>query len=214
MIGFDVKIDDRVLQNFIRRSPARAKWANTEALKMTGGHLRGQIREFIESGGSGWPALSEVTRAQSPKKKSPLFYMGRFVRFKYIGGKAARVVIGFFPTKRVSRFEVERGGSRYRIATGSSAKNERRRWKQSFKLNPTPWARMHEYGRSFRVKTETRGAFGARGSPLKKSTKKLTIPARPMIGPVFKQEKNRIHPYYRRRFLQKFFSKEKQNLGV
>lgn len=54
----------------------------------------------------------------------------------------------------------------------------------------------------------------AMGRPIKKSTKFLKIPARPMIGPFWKQIKHEIPKYVEKRFFQKFFSKEEPRLKI
>ena len=46
-----VKIDDSQIVKFLEQAPQRGKWALAEALKMTGGHLRGKIRTHIARGG-------------------------------------------------------------------------------------------------------------------------------------------------------------------
>ena len=88
-----VKIDDRQIMDFVKKSPARSRWAMSEALKMTGGHFRKKLRAFIESGGENWPPGHPLLS----RGRTPLFNMGALVRFKY--GKFQgnqRVQVGFF----------------------------------------------------------------------------------------------------------------------
>ena len=87
-----VKIDDKQIMDFAKKSPARAKWAMSEALKMAGGHYRKDMRIFIESGGENWSPLHPVSK----KGRSPLFNLGKMVSFKYGKSKGVqRVRIGF-----------------------------------------------------------------------------------------------------------------------
>jgi len=87
-----VKIDDRQIMDFAKKSPARSRWAMSEALKMTGGHFRKKLRAFIESGGENWPPGHPLLS----KGRTPLYNLGKFARFKYGKFKGdQRVQIGF-----------------------------------------------------------------------------------------------------------------------
>jgi hypothetical protein len=207
---FSVKIDERQIQKFLRRSPRRARWANAEALKMTGGHLRKSIRAFIEAGGKGWPPLSPLTAA-GKKHQSPLYFLGRLVRFKYgVSRGRQRVRIGFFPTRTLTKRQRLKTGRRYAVA---STQARRAQFQRSFNMTHQALARLHEFGRRRRVTARMRGYFAYTGRPLKKITKVLTIPARPMIGPVFRAQRREIPRYYAARFFQKFFGNQKPRLG-
>jgi hypothetical protein len=206
---FSVKIDDSQVKKFMEESPRRAAWAMKEALTMTGGHLRKQMREHIERGGTGWKPLSSKTKKQKrdagytgKQASQPLYFMGRMARFKYIKSKAAgqRVEVGFFPvaSKKV----------------GGTVGQQRKGWKRSFGMTHEKFFKLHEYGGKMRVKKKTRGAFGRYGHPLKKSTTTLDIPARPMLGPVWRKNKTRIGPYLIERFFQRFFSKDFSKLKI
>ena len=87
-----VKIDGRQIMDFAKKSPARSRWAMSEALKMTGGHFRKKLRAFIESGGENWPPGHPLLS----KGRTPLYNLGKFARFKYGKFKGdQRVQIGF-----------------------------------------------------------------------------------------------------------------------
>ena len=73
-----VKIDDRQIMDFAEKSPARSRWAMSEALKMTGGHGRKKLRKFIEDGGENWPRSHPLLATA----KTPLYNLGALVRFK------------------------------------------------------------------------------------------------------------------------------------
>ena len=110
-----VKIDDRQIMDFAKKSPARSRWALSEALKMTGGHFRKKLRAFIEGGGENWtPGHPLLSRG-----RTPLFNMGALVRFKY--GKYQgnqRVQVGFFE-KQVAKIARNVGyGRRVRVTEG------------------------------------------------------------------------------------------------
>jgi hypothetical protein len=115
MIDVKVEIDDKQIMDFCKKSPKRAQWAMSEALKMAGGHYRKKMRAFIEGGGENWKALHPVTK----KGKSPLFNLGKMVGFKYGKSKGAqRVQIGFFG-KRPAKLARELGyGKKLKITEG------------------------------------------------------------------------------------------------
>ena len=69
---FQVKVDNSQVLDFTRKSPVRARWATAEALKMTGGHYRKELRAFIEKGGRGWRPLHPVFKAHQPPQEQLL----------------------------------------------------------------------------------------------------------------------------------------------
>jgi len=211
---FSVKIDDKQVQKFFKTSPRRSRWAMSEALKMTGGHYRKQMREFIEKGGEGWPPLSPITREQKMRaggKTTPLYFLGRFIRYKYVQGqKGQKVSFGFFPSKMMSKTRRLATGQKYTL----TAKGRRESFKRSFGMSPHMLLKYHELGKKRRVTERMRRRFAAMGYPLKKGTTSVSIPARPIISTIFKKEKNKIPKYIERRFFQKFFSKENPRLAI
>jgi hypothetical protein len=210
-ILFKIKIDDSQVMDFVRKSPVRARWANAEALKMTGGHYRKEIRSFIERGGRGWKWLHPVTRRKG-RKKGPLYLLGRMVRFKYGTYRGTqRVQIGFFPTRTLKKRERIKTGRRYSVR---GAHKERARMQRNLGMTDQALARLHEYGKRRRVTPRMRRRMAAVGLPLRKKTRMLETPARPMIGPVFEKRKREIPRYYEQRFFQKFFSGEKPLLKI
>jgi len=207
-MGFTIKIDDRQVKRFMQQSPARAKWANTEALKMTGGHIRKKARKYIESGGQGWPPLSPLTK----HRRSPLYFMGRLIRWRYGTAKGIpKVAIGFFPTAKRRKRERIATGSVYKIST---TKTKRAAFKSYFGMTYDAFMKMVEYGKRIRVTPAMRKRFAAVGTPLRASTKVLNIPARPILGPIYRKEQNLIPKYYETKFFQKFFSKENPAIRI
>lgn len=89
-----IKVEPEGLKE-VASYPKQAKYATSEALKMTGGHERQRIVEHIESGGSGtWPSLHPLNVKYSPSGM-PLQKLAKFVRFKFHGGKSPNVHVGF-----------------------------------------------------------------------------------------------------------------------
>lgn len=210
---FEVNIDSIEVESFFKKSPARMRWANSEALKMTGGHIRGKMRRFIEKGGRGWKPLSPLTGKKGRTYKTPLHFLGRLIRFKYGTSKGVQSVrIGFFPTReKVKKINLGAGDKYTQLYNVNSVKRVRNRFKRDFKMSHLAFARLHEYGKSFNAR-RAKGAFASRGTPLKKSTTKLKIPARPFVRPVWQMLKGKLPRYYKRRLFQKFFSKQKPSI--
>lgn len=183
-----VQIHDEELKRHLKQSPARANWANREAFKMSGGHFKKKLRSDIEQGKTGGP------QGLHPLKKgsqlTPLHRLGRMVRFtvgKYKGN--IRLLIGFLPGKKKFRF----GDKTITIPA---------------------LAAIHEGGKRFKITTAMRRFFAAAGRPLRRSTKYLTIPARPMVEPFYNRERQNIPAYIKKRFYEKFFGKQRPDLGV
>ncbi len=179
----NIKIDDSQIMDFVKKSPKRAKWASSEALKMAGGHYRGKLRKFIENGGENWQALSPVTRKikqkQGIKHLTPLYGLGQFVRFRYGTRKGVqRVTLGFL-TAKIARV-----------------------------------ARVVQYGRKRKVTPSLRKFYHAMGIHLKKSTKYINVPARPIMIPFWSKHKKAVGTYIEKRFFEKFFSKEKSRIKI
>ena len=78
----------------------------------------------------------------------------------------------------------------------------------------TKLSRMHEFGKRTRVTGKTRGRFALMGYPLKKSTKHITIPARPVIGFFWKKKNKEIPRFVEKAFFDIFFSKRNQRLKI
>jgi len=106
---FEVKIDDSQVIKFTRKSPRRADWAMSEALKALGGHIRKEIIEQIDRA-AGWPRLAEATIKRkrtyggrgARTRGKPLQIFKRLVRFRYSRSRkygTQRVRIGIFNTK-------------------------------------------------------------------------------------------------------------------
>jgi len=79
----NIEINDRQIMDFFRTSPKRAEWAMSEALKMAGGHIRKDLKIYIESGLSEMTPLHPVTVAGKKGKASPLYNLAKAISFKY-----------------------------------------------------------------------------------------------------------------------------------
>ncbi len=112
-----IEIYDKQIKDFTKKSPARARWATSEALKMCGGHYRKKMREYIEKGGENWQPISEaglrIKRIHGDPHKTPLYGLAQFVRFFYsTHGDKQRVHLGLMgKIARVARL-AQYGGKR------------------------------------------------------------------------------------------------------
>lgn len=176
----EIIIDDRQILDFAKKSPARAEWAQSEALKMAGGHFRKKLRAWIEMGGENWPPMRESTKKlRGDNITRPLFGLGRFVRFKYSRRQGRqRVWIGFM-NKRVAAI-----------------------------------VRAVQVKRRKRITPEMRRLWAHKGIYLRKSTKMVDIPARPIIEPFWRRHHREVEGYIEIRFFEKFFSKQKPKIGL
>lgn len=193
----DVTIHDEELKRYLKKSPARADWAAGEAFSMAGGHFKWKLRKDIQAGRIGGPKGSPHPLGKRRKKSlSPLYNLGIWARFRNRKRQGQwRLLIGFLNVP----------GIKFRFGDK--------------RLTIPAVAKMHENGRRIRVTKKMRGMIGGRSAaegfkPLKKSTRYLNIPARPMVGPFYNREKNNIQKYVRKRFFEKFFSKQRPDLGV
>jgi len=187
---FSVKIDDSQIMKFARKSPARADWALRESFKMAGGHYRKKLRAAIEQGRvGGKKELHPLTTGKRKKQRSPLYALGKLVRFRVsrIQKTQFRLWFGFLG-----------GGKRF--------------FKQ--KLTALQVAKIHEGGKRIRVTPAMRRRAAAMGHPIKKTTRFLKIPARPVIEPFYRKVKAGLPGYIERRFFEKFFSKQNPRLKI
>lgn len=195
-----------------RTFPQVYRKAVKEAVGMTGGHVRKGLRKHIETGGRGWKSLSPITRAfKEGGSDSPLYRLGRMVRFKVTGRKGLfKLRIGFFPTRKLRKAERKKTGATYSV---HSVKKQRQEFKAQFGMTHEALARKHEFGKVVRVTKKMRRMFAATGHPLKKSTKTINIPARGMIRPVAMTEKPRIGAYFNMRLKSQFYKLFYRALG-
>lgn len=225
-----INIDDSQLQRFLKESPRRANWALSEAIKAAGGHWRKVIIEFIKRGGNGmWPPLRPMTKKlkldagyDALEASKPLQFLKRIISFKFSRPKKTgpQVKIGIFLLRKTSRKEKlqttykkdSRGNSvGHKYSTKAKA-SQYQYFKKYFKMTTGMFLKRLEQGWTRRVTKKSRKYHGAIGYPIKKSTKTIRIPPRPLKAPVWSTEKHKIAPYVEKKFFKVFFSKKKPGL--
>ncbi len=188
MIDLNVKIDDRQLQSFMKRSPDRAHWALRESLLAASGHTRKEMKKFVERGGEGWAPLALESGV-------PLKALANLVRYKVtVSGKrgVVRGQAGFY-------------WGRVRGQSAKQYKAFKARFKASFDMSVAQLYRIHSEGRSQRVTPAMRRMFAAMGHPLRKGTTTIHLPARPTVGPVWSRIRGSIPGYVEKKFFRNFF---------
>jgi len=187
-----VNIDSAELERHLKTSPARATWASREAFLMAGGHFRKKLKADIEGGKiSGPKSKHPVTVAEGPKRGGgPVSFLGRFVRFTVGKSKGLLILkLGFLPGK--IRFKA--GDQRITIPAV---------------------AKIHEFGKRFKVTAKMKRFLASIGYPIKRATRYFTVPARPMIEPFYNREKSNIPGYVEKRFFEKFFGNQRPDIRI
>jgi hypothetical protein len=188
---FTVHIDDKQIKRFMKKSPARALWSMREGLKMTGGHYRKVLKQDIQKGRIGGPRHLDPWTTEGRSRKPPLYKLAQLVRFKV--GKSAKA-----------------GGLRCWIGFLQSGKKV-----MGGKVMTIPKiAQMHQEGARIRVTPGMRKKAAMMGQPLKKTTRWIQLPKRPIIEPFWRRNKQRIPKYLEKMFFKKFFGKGNPGLEI
>ncbi len=120
---------------------------------------------------SGWPA--PVKRG-----KQGMSWFSRFVRYRIIAGRRMIMLPAKDQWNRGAAKYVKRDSAWLKIAT-----------------------KRHEYGKTLRVTKKMRKKMAAMGMPLRKSTKKITIPARVAYHKIWQQFEPKIPTMFEAKFL-------------
>lgn len=169
--------------------------ARKSALGSTGYWIQQEIRNHIEYGGEGWQKLHPITYKFRKFRggPSPLFYLGRFARY-LIDEEGTTIEIGLGKSRKGQPGQVDDPwlmAALRRAEEGSRVpvtKKVRLVW-LSTKIKGTKWKKMSRSG------AVTGGYF-----VLRPDTQFLTIPKRPVIGPVFRKVRSKVMPYFEDKF--------------
>lgn len=181
---------------FVMQLPGIFARARKSALGSTGYYFQQELRNHIEYGGEGWKPLHPLTlklRKFRTPAGTPLFYLGRFSRY-LIDQEGTTLEIGLGKSRKgepgqtddpwlqAALRRAEEGG---RIPV---TKKVRLAWVAT-KIKGQKWKKMSRSG------AVTGGYF-----VLRPETQFLTIPKRPVIGPVFRKIEPKITPYFEQKF--------------
>lgn len=196
---FDVRIDEKGLSETAKavlQLPGIFARARRSALGSTGYWIQQEIRNHIEYGGTGWQKLHPITlkfRKYRTPAQTPLYYLGRFARY-LIDQEGNTLEIGLGKSRKgepgqtddpwlMAALRRAEEGDRIRVT-----KKVRLKW-VSTKIKGQKWKKMSRSG------AVTGGYF-----VLRPETQFLTIPKRPVIGPVFRKIQSKITPFFEQRF--------------
>lgn len=192
---------DEVIDNLSRSWPAQAARARKSALSSTGWWIRGELRNHVEYGGTGWPGLHPLSKSRrkdkagmwkTANKRNPLDWLGKFSRY-VMDGRKESVTIDF------GRSRKGKSGAIDPYLSAIARKHER-----GERVKVTPSMRRKMGKTTMGRKGKLRGEPGAGYFPLRASTKYLQIPKRPSIGPVFRKVAPKTAEYMRTKFWAAF----------
>jgi hypothetical protein len=192
---------DDVVRNLSVKYPALAERARKSALSSTGFMIRTELRNHVEYGGTGWPSLHPLSKSRrkdkaglwkTTNKRSPLDWLGKYARYIMAQDKES-VTIDF------GRSRKGQAGSVDKYLSAIARKHER-----GAKVKVTPAMRRKMAMTAMGRKGKRKGEIGTGYFPLKATTKYLTIPKRPSIGPVFRKIKPKVAGYMRDKFWAAF----------
>lgn len=220
----EIYLDSRgeaALENYssiVRAFPRDAKRATASSMKSEGNRLRGLIKAAIQKKGlhGEWQDLNPHTGILSKRK-------GRGGRRNWIknfkwGWKGKKG-----NKKKVKKFHTKRDGRWYRDVMLSTRSNpmaklagavrysynsDMQQVNIGFTESPQisrkliAFAFTHAKGFETPITPKMRKMLFGMGFPIKKSTTSFKTPPRPVVGPVFEQEKNRISQNLERKFLE------------
>lgn len=190
-----------VVANLSRKYPKFAERARKSALSSTGWLIRGELRNHVEYGGSGWPSLHPLSKSRrkdklgkwkTANKRTPLDWMGKYSRY-VMDAKGESVTVDFGKSRKGQTGKIDK------FLSAIALKHEK-----GATVTVTDKMRSKMGATAMGRKGKRRGEPGKGYFPLKASTKKLVIPKRPSIGPVFRKIKPRVAGYMRDKFWAAF----------
>ncbi|MDY6903692.1 MAG: hypothetical protein SWH61_03310 [Thermodesulfobacteriota bacterium] len=196
-----IQVDDKQLSQATRDLmilPGLFSRARRSALKSVGYMVQQTLRNHVEYGGAGWPALHPLTRMFKHKygakgrwiKRSfhegPLFWLGKFARYRVEDqGDTVKVHFGKSKKGQKGTFNKELVGIVDRAERGET-------------IRVTP--KMRRFLAATRRRRPKSQEPGGTYFPLKKTTKTLKTPARPIFSPVWRKVRPTIMPLFEKKF--------------
>lgn len=205
-IHFDKRGETAIdnMADLMRAFPNYASRAVASALKSEGFQLKNVLQEDVRTGGHGgaWDKLNPHTGVLSRRKRSGRVWSIKNYRMVWKGKKGskkrARQYKEVMLSTRRNPLLRLRGGIRYvydhqmkMVSIGFINASSR-----LLKL-----VKMHAEGYSTPVTPRLRKMLFALGFPLKKSTKVLRAPARPLIQPAFKREQHNVEARLKQKYI-------------
>ena len=189
--------------------------ARKSALKSTGWMVQQELRNHVEYGGTGWPALHPLTtsfrqkfgaRGKWIKRRShpgPLFWLGKFARYRVEDqGDTVKVHFGKSKAGQKGTFDKSLIGIVERAEKGETTR-----------VTPA-MRRFMAATRRDRPKSQTPGQTYF---PLKKTTTTLKTPPRPIFSPVWRKVNPKIAPWFEKKFntaFDRYFTGEAKEMDI
>ncbi len=183
--------------------PGNLARARKSALSSLGWWIRGELRNHIEYGGSHWPPLHPLTmkfRKKRGIKAGPGAWGGR---------RRGRHNTALFWLGKFARYRVDKEGELLDVDFGRSRAGK----PGSFDASLSATVRRAERGERIRVSEKMRRFLAATRRkrpkrqvpgktyfPLRKTTRVLVVPPRPIFGPVKRKVEPQVPAYFTRKF--------------
>lgn len=190
--------------------PSQIERARKSALNSTAWMSMTELRNHVEYGGTGWKKLHPMTIKTRKSKRynpgaTPLFFLGRFARYRVDQkgtladidfGKSRKGKPGTFDPELVAMIKRHEHGMQIPV-TGKM-----RGW--------FPWASLpRARARNPRASAYAGGharkprnaVAGKTYFPLKKSTRQITIPRRPIFAPVWRKIQPKLAGHFNEKFV-------------
>lgn len=196
---FDVRVSQKGVSEMteaVIQLPGIFARARKSALSSTGYMLQQEIRNHIEYGGTGWPKLHPITlkfRKSRTPAGTPLYYLGRFSRYR-MDNEATKIEVGLGKSSKGQPGTMD--DPWLQAALRRAEYGEKVKVSKKTRLK---WISTKIKGRKYK-KLGRSGAITGGYFVLRPETQFLTIPKRPIIGPVFKKMDSRITPYFEEKF--------------
>lgn len=201
---YDVTVDTKPLDTLaerLGRLPYEIRWARTSALKSTGYFVRQEVADHIRTGGRGtWPEVHPLTATFRKKRgvkhrwfgrrleKAPLEWLAQYVRYRTDSAAGlVQVSVGKSRSGKPGVFDPEFIAIVRRVQEGErTAVTEK----------------MRRFFGATRRRRPKRQIPGLTFFPLKKSTRWLWTPPRPIFDPVLARIEHEIPRHFERKFLR------------
>lgn len=205
----EIHLDERgeiAIENMsalLKAFPQHAEWATASALKSEGYRLKGLIQNAIRRGGvdGEWDKLNPHTGVLARAKKGWV----KNTKSVWKGQKGSKRRVNQYKevmlSTRTAPLSKLAGAVRYKYDDDMQMVDIGFIQSAGVSDSMLRLARMHAEGYKTPVTPRMRKMLFALGFPVKKTTTKLETPARPVIEPIFEQERDNIMGNIERKFI-------------
>lgn len=206
----EIYLDSRgeaALENYssiVRAFPRDAKRATASSMKSEGNRLRGLIKAAIQNKGlhGEWQDLNPHTGILGKAKKGTVKNFKLVWKGKKGNKRRVRQYKDVILSTRSNPLAKLAGAVRYSYNSDMQQVNIGFTESPQVSRKLIAFALRQAKGFETPITPKMRKLLFAVGFPIKKSTTSFKTPPRPVVGPVFEQEKNRISQNLERKFLE------------